>query len=313
MKIDVIIPCYNAESTVSRTIESVLSQTYQNFRILLVNDGSTDNTLSILNDFKSIDSRIEVLDKKNGGVSSARNFGINHIESNLTVFLDSDDYFEVSLFENAVSIIQNEDIDLFSFGFRQVDENARLLKTHSNSRYGNQIFHSKELTQKYFLREVNQHICSMIIKSEVIIQNKLRFDENTKYAEDIEFFLKCIANSHKLYYSSDVYFNYVQRKGSAMETPFIRNTFDVYHRINNNIDSNVRDYYHIFLNFVFLSFINHILKKGANKETVQLLLSEEEFYIARRIPIDKKYFKYIIVKTLYKCGLKWFIVKKYTK
>ena len=118
--ISVIIPCYNVENYVARCLDSVINQTYNNLEIICVNDGSTDNTLAILKDYAKKDSRIKIIDKKNGGLSSARNAGIEVASYEYVVFLDSDDWIEPNTYELAISKM-DDDIDLVRWNVRLVN------------------------------------------------------------------------------------------------------------------------------------------------------------------------------------------------
>ena len=91
MLVSIIVPIYNAEKYIFGLIENLMNQTYKNIEIILVNDGSTDNSLNICNELQSKDNRIKVIDKKNGGVSSARNKGIKESKGEYITFIDSDD------------------------------------------------------------------------------------------------------------------------------------------------------------------------------------------------------------------------------
>jgi len=97
--LSIIVPVYNAEGTIRKCIESILAQTYQNLQIILINDGSTDSSLQICTEYKSIDSRILLLDGPNQGVSKARNRGMDHAQGTYWGFVDSDDWIEPTYFE----------------------------------------------------------------------------------------------------------------------------------------------------------------------------------------------------------------------
>ena len=94
MKISIIVPIYNVEKYLERCINSLINQTYKNIEIILVNDGSTDNSLIICEKYKNIDSRIILVNKENGGLSDARNVGIDNSSGNYITFIDSDDYID---------------------------------------------------------------------------------------------------------------------------------------------------------------------------------------------------------------------------
>ena len=98
-KISIIVPVYNVENYLERCVESILKQTYTNFELLLINDGSTDQSGDLCDQLALRDQRIRVIHKENGGLSAARNTGIDHASSDLIGFIDSDDYIEEDMYE----------------------------------------------------------------------------------------------------------------------------------------------------------------------------------------------------------------------
>lgn len=123
-KISVIIPIYNAETYVSRCIESVLDQTYCNWQMILVDDGSKDKSLEICQKYADADDRISVIHQENAGPGIARNTGIAKASGNYVVFIDSDDYIEKDYF----LLLSEHDEDVIFINVRDVDEYGRVLK-----------------------------------------------------------------------------------------------------------------------------------------------------------------------------------------
>ena len=115
-KISVIVPVYKAESYLDRCVESIVNQTYKNLEIILVDDGSPDNSPKMCDDWAKKDERIKVIHKKNGGVSSARNAGINEATGEFVQFVDSDDYIDLSFCEQLVTPFEGG-VDLVVSGF----------------------------------------------------------------------------------------------------------------------------------------------------------------------------------------------------
>lgn len=118
-KVSIIIPVYNVAEYLPKCIDSCLSQSYTDFDIVLVNDGSTDNSLSICRDYEKIDSRIRVIDKKNGGLSDARNVGMATVNTEYIYFLDSDDFIENKCIEKCVAKLDETQADLVIFDVYQ--------------------------------------------------------------------------------------------------------------------------------------------------------------------------------------------------
>ena len=110
MKISIIVPVYNAEKYIGTCIDSILKQTYQNFELLLINDGSSDNSLEVLNQYSKKDKRIRVIDQKNIGVAKTRNKGIQLARGEYIAFIDNDDYIDEDYLEQFMNVCNNQDI-----------------------------------------------------------------------------------------------------------------------------------------------------------------------------------------------------------
>ena len=137
MKISVSICAYNAEQTISRTIESVLGQTYPNYEIVVINDGSTDGTLEILEKYQTDNpERIKIKTIPNGGLANARNHGLALCCGDLYINLDADDYLEKDTFEKAVDVLsQDPEIDVCFYGYKSFDENGKFFDYYSETKH----------------------------------------------------------------------------------------------------------------------------------------------------------------------------------
>ena len=124
--VSIIMPVYNTEAYLDRCLESIVSQTYKNIEIICVNDGSTDDSGSILEKWKAKDSRIRVFHKENGGVSSARNKGLDECRGDYICFADPDDTIKPDMYEKLLSAIQREKSQISMCGYRMIDSNGRV-------------------------------------------------------------------------------------------------------------------------------------------------------------------------------------------
>lgn len=129
MKYSIILPVYNVEAYLARCLDSILSQDYQNYEIIAVNDGSVDNSLKILKNYEKKDKRIKVFTKKNGGLSDARNYGVLKATGDYIIFLDSDDYWNKELLKKINAKLQGKKIDLLKFSYQKVTENGSNLES----------------------------------------------------------------------------------------------------------------------------------------------------------------------------------------
>ena len=124
--ISIIVPVYNTEKYLHRCIDSILAQTFTDFELLLINDGSKDNSGKICDEYAAKDSRVRVFHKENGGVSSARNLGLNEAQGKWIYFVDSDDTLQLYALQELVNWINNDKIDLIMAGYYVYDENERI-------------------------------------------------------------------------------------------------------------------------------------------------------------------------------------------
>jgi len=123
-KISVIVPVYNVEQYLERCIDSIINQTYKNLEIILVNDGSTDNSGQLCDELAKKDDRIRVIHKKNGGLSDARNVGVDEAKAELIGFIDSDDYIDEDMYELLINNLKAANADLSMCGHYDVYNNV---------------------------------------------------------------------------------------------------------------------------------------------------------------------------------------------
>lgn len=129
--ISIIIPVYNVEKYLEKCINTIINQTYINIEVILVNDGSTDKSLNICNEFKEKDKRIKIINKKNGGLSDARNAGIKNAHGKYICFIDSDDYIHEKYVEELYNLIVKNNSQIAVCNFERVDEEGRCLSTNN--------------------------------------------------------------------------------------------------------------------------------------------------------------------------------------
>ncbi len=218
--ISVIIPCYNVENYVARCLDSVINQTYKNLEIICVNDGSTDNTLAILKDYAKKDSRIKIIDKKNGGLSSARNAGIEVASYEYVVFLDSDDWIEPNTYELAISKM-DDDIDLVRWNVRLVNYDDIWYVCSTREWYNLFDMQGKISFNQEVLRNFTIEVWNKIFRKSIIDKHHIRFPEGLLH-EDWVFFWHYALFMRNVYCIPDKLYNYYQRKGSIVNNVLTR-------------------------------------------------------------------------------------------
>jgi len=198
--ISIIIPSYNRAHTIVKTVNSVLNQTFIDFEIILVDDGSNDNTEEILSEMLETDSRIKYFYQENAGVSAARNHGISLSDGEYICFLDSDDYYEDNFLEKMYDKVINHRLEVCYCGFREFNKTIiRKKKTK---------FLNRDFLSEYIAGIVAITTSSFMIKKELITNNRITFLENVSWGEDFEFFCKVLAFANKVGSVADYLTNY---------------------------------------------------------------------------------------------------------
>ena len=202
-KVSVIVPIYNVEKYLEKCINSLLSQTLEDIQIILVNDGSKDNSGNIAKECeKNNKNRIIYVEKENGGLSDARNYGLKYATGDFIAFLDSDDYIEKNAYEEMYN--------------KAIEENADYVECDFIWEFPNKIRVDKQYpykNKKEMLSFVRVVAWNKLIKSQLITDNNLEFPKGLRY-EDVEFTYKLIPFINKFAYVDKPFIHYVQREGS---------------------------------------------------------------------------------------------------
>lgn len=230
----IIIPCYNVEKYVEKCIDSIISQDYEDYEIIAINDGSTDKTLEILNKKFRNDSRITIVNQQNKGLSEARNIGISKAKKEYIVFVDSDDYFGS---EKTLSLI-NEGIirsncDILVYGNHKVDNDMGTCVCDVDSAEG--FFDIKKI-----IKDNSYKACAWdkVVKRSLIEETKLKFIPRL-LSEDIDWCAKILRNSKKIYYMPVELYMYRQRCGSITKSIKSKNIEDIIWQIEKNISDDM--------------------------------------------------------------------------
>ena len=202
-KVSVIVPIYNVEKYLEKCINSLLSQTLEDIQIILVNDGSKDNSGTIAKKYaKKNKDKVIYVEKENGGLSDARNYGLKYATGDFVAFLDSDDYIEKNAYEEMYNKAIEENADYVECDF--IWEYPNKAKIDKQYKYQNK----KEMLS--FVRVV---AWNKLIKRSLIIEHNLEFPKGLRY-EDVEFTYKLIPYINKFAYVDKPFIHYVQREGS---------------------------------------------------------------------------------------------------
>lgn len=262
-KVSIIVPIYNSEKRLKKCLDSIINQTYKNIELILINDGSSDNSLNIINNYEFNLVDVKIINKENEGVSKARNIGINSSTGDYIMFLDSDDTLDSSAVEELINLTKNNNVDLIRYSYYLDYKNKKL---ESDEKITSKLYKKNEIDEilnKIINNKLHGFACLLFIKSNILRKNKIKYREDIEYMEDLIFTTDVFKKVNNIYVSNLKLLNYYQSKKSVSKS------IDIDKRIKS---INVRyNYYQI----KSIEFINMI---------VNLLLKTTHYYIMK----DKK-------------------------
>lgn len=313
--ISVVVPVYKVENTLHYCVDSILSQTYNDFELILVDDGSPDNSGKICDDYAQKDSRVAVIHKENGGVSSARNVGINNSRGKYICFVDSDDYIDKNFLEILVDIKSKYNgADNFWCYFRTVDDYSFKRSEEINEALPNvETYGAADIMTLHNLWLDAGPYCKLYDR-EVINKNKIKFDENLSFGEDLIFNYQYLDNTNKsIIVINDKLYNYVQGDLSSLSKKYYPDLLSIYNRIYNEIKYYMKKWncdeeqLKIFYNCYFYSYetiLRNTFHKDNNSETNKIKLNNSIMKSAEFKSILKKTncFIHPLYRLAYKIG-----------
>lgn len=311
-KISVIVPVYNVEKYIRRCIDSILLQAYTNFELLLVNDGSTDNSGKICDEYAKIDQRIKVFHKQNGGVSSARNLGLDKAIGEWIAFVDSDDYITKSYLENLIKEVKSNDCIVIS-NYHHCNKPPMMQLENINL--------SRENMVRYFF---DYHIFNLsvpyskLFNTHIINQNKIRYPLGIHMGEDGIFmaqYLNCISSAIII---NTLDYNVNETEGSlSSKYNSFNSEWECYKTWKKELLSFINRFGNIYpdpLKIVWENRISETFNRCLQctyKNRNKLPLKEQIAYLKNIPEIDyNEYNKYFIPKTFKKKILKVLIKNK---
>ena len=275
-KISIIIPIYNVEKYIRQCLESVVSQTYKNLEIIVVNDGTKDNSMKIVEEYLS-DKRIKAINKENGGLSSARNKGMEEVTGEYIYFLDSDDWLELNTIEILVKNLE-ENLEIIGANFYLFDE------IKEEKRVNNLKVKYEEIEEgKYLLlNELEVVVWNKLYKTSFLRKNGIIFLENIVH-EDEDFTFKCYMKAKRIKYIPNITYNYrVNRIGSIMneieknenKRKFALNSLEIIANEMRNFYDESDDYF-----IQYRTMIREYLLKIRSFKLKNIIFSKEESFL----------------------------------
>lgn len=214
-KISIVVAAYNVENYIEKCLESLIAQSIKDIEILVINDGSRDNTVKIANEFTQRDKRVRLISQENGGLSAARNTGVNYASGEFIAFVDGDDYLDKSMYETLYKKISTDNIDLVVCGFKKVwlDEDANKLR--EKEYYFNKDLLNGNILENFLCKHDEPFVVAWnkLYRTDIIKKNGLYF-ENRAFFEDVGFMPRYLYFCNSVEVVNGALYYYIQREGS---------------------------------------------------------------------------------------------------
>jgi len=308
--VSIIVPVYKVEQYLKRCMDSVLNQTYKNIEVILVNDGSPDNCPALCDEYAKIDSRVRVIHKENGGLSSARNVALDSVKGDYIFFVDSDDWLALDTLEVLNEYLE-KDYDMISFQRTYLTEEKVVEKGEKNPK----DMDVSQYIDASFLGRYDFFVTTKIFKAEVF--NNVRFLEGRNY-EDLEIMHRLFLNMKKVvgldYF---LYYYWKGNEGAITNTITMKNIQDhylsaneIYHASKKYLEdrgkdaSNIVAWYKVEMSQLYIDYL-----KSTDKD-VELFAKIKSEIIKEKVNFNRllkqpRYLKYI----LYKIGLLGIVIR----
>ena len=247
-KVSIVIPVYNVKIYLKRAINSIINQTYNNIEIIIVDDGSTDGSSIICDEYKGVDKRIKVYHKENGGLSSARNYGLNHVTGDWIMFLDSDDWLDKECIDDCICRIKENSVECVIFPY---------IREYENISKPNYILGEcdRKICGKYILRklfgpvyeEINnpQNIddlnmaCGKLYARKIVGNTRFVPAEIIGSAEDLAFNVRVFKKVNTVFYTSKTYYHYNKINFSSITNKYIYNLEETRNNLYQILDDEI--------------------------------------------------------------------------
>lgn len=266
MKLSVIVPCYNVSKYVKSCVESIIANKLKDYEIIMVNDGSTDHTLDILKSLSKKYKEIKIVDKENGGLSSARNAGIRVSEGEYLAFVDSDDTVDEEMFSKMLEKASGGDFDIVTCGVKMIYTDKTI---NVGPSFECDLINKEEIKRQMY--DFYPAACNKIFKKSCF--KKLGFKDGVAY-EDVEFIYRLLPNIQSVGVVNGYYYNYFQREGSITYS-YNKNLYDLvsnmdsvleYYKDNHLLEEYHEEIEYTYVRYLYATFVRRLAKMNDKKE-----------------------------------------------
>lgn len=315
INVSIIVPVYNSEKTLSRCIESILNQSYSEFELLLIDDGSSDKSYTICQEYSICDERVRLYHQENRGASSARNLGLEHVTGEYIMFVDADDHIEIDMLSVLLNYAVKEQAEFIMCGMvLDIYNKNGVLKTSITHTNPHRVITGNANIPEGIVDLVESEKisgpCCKLIKASIINEHKLRMPTHIALQEDLYFNLNVLSLVNKICIISEVLYHYNRGFGETVTTRYYASRYEM----TNEVHDLLLDYYiSRCRDFNVIKKINYIYIKNTYAALINLFHPKCKLRYREKI----KYIKNITtsykfnntMKSAYKSGAKYRALK----
>lgn len=271
--LSVVVPIYNVESCLVKCIESILRQTFQDFELLLIDDGSTDNSSNIAKGYAIKFENVTYIRQSNLGLGSARNTGLHSATGEYISFIDSDDYIDKNMFKEMLCYMEEKDLDVCICDYERVDEKGQVKERHFEKIDSSTIYTSNNNRE---LLLIDPAAWNKIYKRNLFILNDIEYPSKVWF-EDLRTTMKILVHTQKVGYIDKPFYKYLIRYTSIMNTPNLERQYEIVDAMKDLISyfktNDLFDFYYSELEFlcvqhVFIYGINRVIRINRRAEMI---------------------------------------------
>ena len=230
--VSIIVPIYNSAKYLSKCVDSLINQYYTNIQIVLVNDGSTDNSETICKQYVVSDSRVTYIEKENGGVSDARNVGLDNSKGEIIAFVDPDDWIDLHAIEESVKVLLDDNSDIVTFGVNYINEDGE--KIRKAVAKAKECLETEEAMKEFLnYNKIKQQVWDKIYKKSII--NGIRFEKG-RAIEDVFWVHQILGEAKRISVIASAYYYYLQRSDSVMGKGYSTKWLDILDALRQRCD-----------------------------------------------------------------------------
>ena len=284
--ISVIVPVYKVEQYIERCIESILRQTYKNIEIILVDDGSPDACGVMCDKYAAKDSRIRVIHKENGGLSSARNAGMQTAKGEYICFVDSDDWLDETFVEVLEALLTEKQTDFSACRFCEVIEGNPVPQNKASK--APQLFEENLMRNAIIDDTYAGFACNKLFRADIIHENGLRFDEKIFNGEDLPFTIEYLKHCRKgAYVPSELYFYNIRPQSITTSRQFSERAYTILYA-REKVLAMLEKYAPDCVDIEMAAYLSHLIKMKYVLEPIKVEQAEKYAEVSRKLKENQK-------------------------